>query len=93
MPTLREVASNYQKKDLTAIKELILDKIEVKEDTFEKNGKPMKYNYIEIDSWKYSINTNQLQQIKDIIEVRPQTTKIRFVKRSSDGLVVPVAMD
>ncbi|NJO30856.1 MAG: hypothetical protein HC874_27360 [Richelia sp. SL_2_1] len=66
MVTLKDAALNYKsdKKDLTTLPSVDVN-TEIKEGTFEgKDGKLIKYNYMEIEGWKYSIKAEVLEKIQ-----------------------------
>lgn len=89
MASLKDSALKY-----TAKKELYdLDKIdvslEVKQDTFDgKDGKKIQFNYIEIEGYKYTIKSDLMQEIKNTLEVRPQTKFIKVRKASNGTLYI-----
>lgn len=92
MVTLREFASSYKSaKDLTDLQEIPVN-IEIKEGSFEKNGSKLKYHFIEIDNWKYSLKGDIIQQIQQVISNRPTTTKIK-VNRAPNGALYVVPLD
>lgn len=93
MATLKEISLKHKgKKELWDL-EFVPVEIEVKDDVFTgDNGKPVPFQYIEIDGWKYTIRAKNLEAIKNIIEMRPQTTKVKF-KKTDKGEIVCVPLD
>ena len=91
MGSLKDFAiAHNSKKELTDLKEIPIG-IDVKEGTFPgKDGLPVKYNYVEIDGYKYSLNSKNLNAIKSILHVRPQCTKVQFVKTDQGMMCIPL---
>lgn len=78
MPTLREISLGHSaKRDITDIPSLSVD-LDIKDGVFESNGKQVKYNYVEIDGYKYTIKAKVLEAIKSVIAVRPQTKHVKI---------------
>lgn len=88
MVNLIETAKSYQKKDLTSLEVLDINNIEVKEDSFGEGKDKRTYKYIELDGWKYTVKAEALQLLKDLIEVRPTTTKVKFYKNKDGELAI-----
>jgi len=89
MTSLKETALNYksEKKDITNLESIPID-IEVKEGSFEKNGKKMSYKFVEMNGWQYSIKASLFEKIQQIIAARPATTKIKINKTPTGELFV-----
>ena len=89
MANLYDTAKSYAKKDITSIESLDLKTLEVK-DGVSDDGK-IKFKYIEIGGWKYTIKANVLALIQDIINVRPTTTKVKVYRdKEGDFKVMPL---
>lgn len=89
---LKEFSLTHKgKKELSDLKEIPID-IEIKEDTFiDKESKlPVKFNFIEVDGYKYTLRSKDLQAIKTIVTARPNTTKIQFIKTESGTQCIPL---
>ena len=85
MVSLRQAAVEHKgKKELYDLPKLEVDKIELKQDKFNKDGKEIPFTYLEIDGWKYTISSGLMTQIKYLLEHKPSTKFIRFM-RSHDG--------
>lgn len=92
MTSLKDAAISFknEKKDVTTLPSIPVD-IEVKEGTFEKNGKEMKYKFVEVNGWKYSIKASLLEKIQQILSVRPTTKNIKIEKApNGDMFVIPL---
>lgn len=92
MTSLKDAAMSFknEKKDVTSLPSIPVD-IEVKEGSFEKNGQKMKYKFIEVNGWKYSIKSALLEKIQQIIGVRPSTKNIKIEKApNGDMFVIPL---
>lgn len=93
MVTLKEAAISYksEKKDITSIARIPVD-IEVKEGVFTNDkNMPVKYSYIEVDGWKYSVKGDVLEKIQQTVKVRPQTTAIKVEKTpKGEFYVIPL---
>lgn len=91
MANLLETAKSYAKKDLTVLPEIDLEKTEIKTSTFGEGENKREYRYFEIDGWKYTINAAVLSAIKDLLEVRPTTKKIKVYRdKQGDLKVMPL---
>lgn len=91
MAKLGELALNYKAgKDITDLDSIPVD-IEVKEGEFDKNGQKMKYSYFEIDNWKYTLKSNVMSKIKQIMAARPTTKHIKVSKDDKgEYFVIPL---
>jgi hypothetical protein len=88
MANLKETAKQFGgKKELTDLPEIPVD-IEVRKDSYQKDGQTREYYYIELNGWKYTIRAEALEKIKTVITLRPQTTKIKFYKDDKGQLAV-----
>jgi len=93
MVSLKEVSLNHKgKRELWDLDHVPVN-IEVKDNVFTgEGGKPVAFKYIEIDGWKYTIRAKDLEAIKNILEMRPQTTKVKF-KRTDKGEILCMPVD
>ena len=93
MANLKDTALNHQaKKELSDLPSISVD-IEVKEDVFKnKEGKDIKYQFIEIDGYRYALQSKTLSAIKRIIAARPSTKNIK-VEKATDGELFVVPLD
>lgn len=91
MATLKDSAMAWEKRDIFSLDKIPVD-IEIKEDVFEKNGKAVKYLYFEKDGWKYTIKSNFLEKLRQLLEIRPETKFVK-AKKNSDGDVYFVPLD
>lgn len=92
MTTLKEASLKFKgKRELWDLDSVAVD-VEIKDDVFTGDGgKQVPFQFIEIDGWKYTIRAKNLEAIKNIIEMRPQTTKVKFKKTDKgDILCMPV---
>lgn len=92
MVNLYDSAKAYKKKDITSLEEIDIKHLEIKEDTFGEGKDKRSYNYFEIDGWKYTVKAEALQLLKDLIEIRPMTTKVKFY-RNKDGELAVMPID
>lgn len=88
MANLYDTAKQYTKKDITSIESLDLKTLEVK-DGQSDDGK-IKFKYIEIGGWKYTIKASVLSAIQEIINVRPTTTKVKVYSKDGELKVMPL---
>lgn len=90
---LKELSlSHVAKKEITDLDSVDLN-LEVKESEFQtKEGTKAKFNYIEIDNYKYTIKSKVLSALKNIMTLRPQTTKVKFNK-NEDGSITVIPLD
>lgn len=93
MTSLKEASLAYKgKKELSDLNEISVN-IEIKQDEFDAdNGQKRKYNYVEIDGYKYTVRAPVLKALKGIIQARPQTTKIK-VSKTEGGEYVVIPLD
>lgn len=92
MKTLRDFALAHKGgKDLCDLDKVPLD-IEIKEGEFEKNGGKVKYNYIEINDWKYSLKSELIAQIQTVALTRPTCKHIKFQK-APNGTIFVIPLD
>lgn len=83
--------SHKSKKELSDLKEIPVS-IEIREGEFtdKETKQPIKYNFIEIDGYQYSLKAKDIQAIKTILSARPQTTKIQFIKTDNGNQCIPL---
>jgi len=93
MTTLKEASLNHKaKKELHSLAEVPVD-IEIKEDSFKNaQGQEVKYKYVEIDGYKYTVKSKVLSALKNIVAARPSVTKVKFQK-TEDGDIIVVPLD
>lgn len=93
MTSLKETSLNFKgRRDLWDL-EFVPINSEVKDGTFSgEGGKPIAFQYIEIDGYKYTIRAKNLEAIKNIIEMRPSTTKVKF-KKTDKGEILCAPID
>jgi hypothetical protein len=92
MSNLYDAAKAYTKKDITSLPELNLKTLEIKKDSFGEGKEKKEYFYIEIDGWKYTVKAAVLNAIKEVIEIRPTTTKVKVYK-DKDGELKVMPLD
>jgi hypothetical protein len=91
MSNIYDTAKAYTKKDLTSLPSIDLKSLEVKEASFGEGEAKKNYKYVEIDGWKYTLKANVLSAIKDILEVRPTTTKVKvYLDKEGETRVMPL---
>lgn len=91
MSNLLDTAKSYQKKDLTSLPFLDLKALEVREASFGEGEAKKNYKYVEIDGWKYTIKAGVISAIKDLLEMRPTTTKVKvYLDKEGELRVMPV---
>lgn len=91
MANLLDTAKAYSKKDITSLDVIDLKETEIMTSTFGEGENKREWRYFEIDGWKYSINAAVLSAIKDLLEMRPQTTKIKVYRdKQGDLKVMPI---
>ena len=91
MSNIYDTAKSYQKKDITALPSIDLKTLEVKEATFGEGEQKRAYKYFELDGWKYTLKADVLNAIKEVIEVRPTTTKIKvYTDKEGNLRVMPL---
>lgn len=93
MVSLKEISLKHKgKRELWDLEFVPVD-VEVKDDVFSgEGGKPVAYQYVEIDKYKYTIRAKNLEAIRNILEMRPSTTKVKF-KKTDKGEVLCVPFD
>lgn len=93
MTTLRDASLNYSpKKELHQLQSVPVD-IEIIEDTFKNEaGADVKYKYVEINGYRYTINKKSLAALKNIVAARPSVKNVKFEK-AEDGSVFVVPLD
>jgi hypothetical protein len=91
MTSLKLFALNFKgQKDITDLDKISTES-EIGESEFEKNGKKLKYNFIEIDGWKYTLKAPVVEAIKQILAARPTTKFIKVNKTpSGEYFVIPL---
>jgi hypothetical protein len=81
-----DAAMSYKKTDITS-----LDFIDLKNDDImdgvSDDGK-IKFKYILRNNWKYTVKAEVLSAIKDILDVRPTTTKVKVYSDKEGKLKV-----
>ena len=88
MGTLKEISLTYSaRKEITDLDKVDIS-LEVKDDTFKKDGVTRPYKYVEIDNYRYTINSKSLTALKTVMQVRPQTKNVKFNKTDSGDIVV-----
>lgn len=92
MVTLKDFALNHKsKRELTDLKEIDVTKLDIKEDVFTNaQGQPIKYNFIEIEGYKYTLNAKNLSALKSILQARPSCTKVQYIKTDTGVMCVPL---
>jgi hypothetical protein len=99
MTTLKEAAQNA-KGELWQLDFIDLDKAEIKQRTFNKvekvNGneisRQVEYKVVIIDGEEYTIREKQLNQLKEILEKKPLTKKVRLMKLD-DGKLAWISLE
>lgn len=92
MVNLKETALKYVKADITELPKLDLS-LEIKTKSFTNSSKQqVSYYYVEIDGKSYTIKSNTLAKIKELLEVRPQTKFVK-INKGSDGQTSVIPLD
>jgi hypothetical protein len=91
MTSLKEMSLSYSsKKELTSLAKVSVD-LNVQEGTFQANGKDVKFNFVEIDGYKYTVKAKTFEALKRILDVRPQTKFVKFEKdKNGELFVIPL---
>ena len=91
MTTLKEAAKSYKgKKELTDLEKIPVD-ISFQEGTFTNDqNKEIKFNFIEIDGYKYTIRSALMSQIKRLLDARPMTKNIKIQEEKGETFVIPL---
>lgn len=92
MANLYDTAKSFQKKDITSLPALDLKTLNVQEGTFGEGTDKRSFKYIEIDGWKYTLKANVIEAIKEVIDNRPTTTKVK-VYAGKDGELKVMPLD
>lgn len=80
------------KKEVWTLDKIPVD-IEMKEDTFtNKEGKEVKYFFVEINGYKYTITSKVLEAIQQVVNVRPETKFIK-IQKTPKGEIYAVPLD
>lgn len=94
MTTLREASLTHkQKKELYHLESVPVD-TEIKKGSFKdsKTGQDVPYSYVEIDGYKYTINSKLMSNIQTIVAARPTVKNIKF-QRTEQGQIFVVPLD
>lgn len=94
MTTLREASLTHKaKKELYHLASVPID-IEIKQGKFKdsKTGQDVPYSYIEIEGYKYTINSKLMSNIRTIVATRPTVQNIKF-ERTPEGQVFVIPLD
>ena len=89
MATLKDEAKEYVPKQTKNIAELPVVSIDVEildGEGFDKDAKPFKYKYMELNGEEYRVPLVVIGQLKDLLEANPNFKTFR-VKRTGEGKV------
>lgn len=90
MVTLKEKAINYKGKELTDLDKISVN-LDVKEGLNEKTGR--KFEYVEIEGWKYWIPADLVKQIQAVLMQYPALQYVRIKKLHNGMLYVEPVFD
>jgi ribosomal 30S subunit maturation factor RimM len=93
MATLKDAAMAYSgSREITDLDRLPTE-VQVMEGSFKnKSNQDIKYYYCELNGIKYTIKSQALGKIKEMLTIRPQTKFIK-INKSSDGQYSVIPLD
>ena len=89
MTTLKDASlSHTAKKELYHLDSVPVD-IEMQEGSFtNKEGKEVKYNFVEIEGYQYTVKAKVLAALKSIVQARPDVKNVQFQKTETGEIIV-----